>query len=235
MNTSEFIGEYGKSLESLRNKCIALEGGDACRDGVKCDISVTGYKDMRDFVKRNSAFFVKDLDCALDGLPEGFENRRFSVRLRVENEATEGFGAWEGEAIYRDCLMIPYSDTREHVFGSEFEVKDGFVVFDRVRILKDEPVFEEKDEEEKKDCGCGCDCKCGKKDDDCKCVSVADRKDVWKELADLLDTFRNACGKGGKDGSFFKSFSYTDDGNGHVKATTDLDGDRKHYDFTYAT
>lgn len=231
MNTSEFIGEYGKCLENLRKNCIALEGGAACGDGAKCDVSVTGYKDMGDFVKRNSAFFVKDLDCALDGLPEDFENRSFSLRLCVRNEATEGFGAWEGEAVYRDCLMIPYSDTREHVFGSEFEVKDGFVVFDRVRVLRDEPIAEEKEEEEKgeegkKDGDCGCGCKCERKD--------GEHRRLWEELADLLDYFRNTCGKEGKDGSFFGSFSCADDGNGHVRATTDLNGDRKSYDFTYA-
>ena len=236
MNTTEFMGGYGDALKSLRERCIVLEGGSACRDGAKSEIKVTGYESMADFVKRNSAFFVKGLEEAISCLPEDCGHKDFRLRLCVENEATEGFGAWEGEAVYRDCLMIPYADSRDHAFGDEFEVDDGFVVFDRVRVVKDEPVEVVGDEDEKetepetkcdKECDCDKGCDCGKE------VTVSDRESVWKELASLLDTFRKGFGDPKGDGSFFKSFSYTDDGNGHVKAETDLNGEKKSYDFDY--
>lgn len=235
------MGGYGDALKSLRERCIVLEGGKACRDGAKCEIRVTGYESMADFVKRNSAFFVKDLEKAISCLPEDCDHEEFRLRLCVENEATDGFGAWEGEAVYRDCLMIPYSDSRDHAFGYEFEVVDGFVVFDRVRVVKDEPievVDAEAEKEPEYETKCSCDKECDK---DCDCgkecdrkdVAVSDRESVWKELANLLDTFRKGFGDAKGDGSFFKSFSYKDDGNGHVKAETDLNGEKKSYDFDY--
>lgn len=244
MNTTEFMGGYGDALKSLRDRCIVLEGGKACRDGAKSEIKVTGYESMADFVNRNSAFLVKDLEEAISCLPEDCGHKDFSLRLCVENEATEGFGAWKGEAVYRDCLLIPFTDSRDHAFSDEFEAVDGFVVFDRACIIKDEHVVlvidddygdevedEGKPEAETK-CSCckGCDCDkgCDRKD-----IVAVDRESVWKELANLLDTFRKGFGDAKGDGSFFKSFSYTDDGNGHVKAETDLNGEKKSYDFDY--
>lgn len=225
MNTTEFTAEYGKTLKGLKDRCIVLDKGAVCCDGVKCDISVSGFKDMADFVSKNSAFFVNGLSEMNEALPRGIDVHDFKMRLCVKNYEGDNSEVltWGGEAVYANCLVIPYCDCREHVFAKDYEIKDGFVVFDRVRVLKSEKADPKGNE--------GTSEVAAPKDAEVKAVKCADRDSVWAELANLMGAFNKA--KSDKDGSFFKSFSYTMDNDGNVKAEQNINGESKKFVFRH--
>jgi len=211
MNTSEFTKLYGENMNELKEQCLCLEDGCACYDGAKCEVKVSGFKDAEEFVKNNSAFFVKDLNYVLGSFKkDNYDD--FKLRLVVTNCDEDKNPTWEADIVYADCWNIPYCDSREHIFGKDYLVNDGFVVFDKVRIrdfkVIEKPVVAEEPKKET--------------------VAVADAPKSF--LDDLIKEFNDA--KGGKDcKSFCKSFSYSVDGNGNVKASQNINGEKKNYEF----
>lgn len=220
MNTSKFVSLYGDTMKTLKEQCILLDDGVTCCDGAKCDIKVKGFKDMSDFVKCNSAFYIKDLSYVMEAMPKNFHFEDFKLRLCVKNTDLDGNNAWEGEAVYTDCWHMPFCDTRDHIFSEDYCIDDGFVVFDKVRITKEatKTVIEKKVEP-----------KTSVADDRVENNSVTTSyKSIFEKLDDLMKAFNEY--KADKD-DFYKSFSYTVDGNGNVKAEQNINGDKKNYTF----
>lgn len=209
MTTSEFITFYEGAVEELKRKCLVLDDGKVCSDGIKCDVKVKGYAGAEDFAKKNSAFLVKEFSAMLDSADaSGLEPDDVCLRLCVENEADGKCPAWKGEILYVKVVPVAVlgkgEGGREKFFEYPFDdYEEGFLVYDKYRVLKEE---KEETPQSVKECECGRECEngrgdCAKCDADAEgCIcGLPDPEDLVECIKSLTDLIKDVVLKGQSD------------------------------------